>query len=118
MNIGYAPLRDLSPTLMEWVDKSRIKPHLSNNSQFIICSHDKIYFALANLSTDYRKKHVYGKYESYCTALYENLKPSFYLWCSKWKFNKIEIDMIFRCENLYFSMTRTIIVAPADIMQD
>lgn len=108
MEITFQVRKRLVPTLMTWVNNSRMKKHLPAECYFIMFLEDVIYFHLSHLSHEYRHKHVSPNLSSYCNNLWKNLVPSVEEWCKMNNVQKIEFNLKFLCDDLRYNTTRRV----------
>lgn len=75
MKLEPTAKRGLVPILLEWVNATRIKPHLVPNTFFMVFINGTFYFHLSNLSPKYQQKHVLSDIHKYSKALLFNITP-------------------------------------------
>jgi len=115
MEIGYHARRTLEPTLMEWVEKSRINKHLPPNSKFILFLDDTLYFNLSHLSIEYKTRHILPNLSVYSMSLLQNLLPVMKVWLAKNNLHDELFNLIFTCDDKRYTTNKVIQLEKDDV---
>ena len=116
MEIGYIAKRTLIPALKEWISKSRIQPHIVQDSIFITLFGDEgLQFNLANLSKAYYQKHIEPNLSGYALNLIQHISPTLILWCQKNNIQSVEILFRFQTADNLFTIKRTVNAKKIDL---
>jgi hypothetical protein len=98
MEMGYYAVRSLIPTLMAWVQQSRLQKSLPKHECDFITSLGEAYVQinLSHLDREYITKHIEPDMQKYCDTFTQHLKPILRAWCIKCNMQEAKVSLRFK----------------------